>query len=107
MVQHESLKEGMTVTRPYTVVKINPKSIVIEDSKGERISVRERDYDHYFKGVQAKSLNGYNKEPKKTTPKTAMPKWADTKEKQRFVTMSRKAGDNPTMKGFKDWKKSK
>ena len=111
---HESLKEGMTVTRPFTVVKVNSKSVVLEDSKGNRTTVRDRDYAHYFKGVQAKAINGYNKSNETSTPTTGthkasgrMPNWANTQDKQKFVVMCRQNGTTPSAKAYGEYKNSK
>ena len=112
-----AIKEGATVIAAYTVVKVNSKSVILEDSRGNRVNVRDRDYKYYSinpgKGNNITSTRKSNvikseKESITTTKAVGrMPTWATTKDKKKFVIMSRQAGNKATLALYKEFKKSK
>jgi len=90
-----NLTPGSTIEKRtmFKIVKVNKKSIVIKDGKGNQETVRERDYSKYS------ALTSVGKGESRANGR--FPVWANTETKKDFVRQARRTN---TPSSENDWK---
>tara|TARA_R110001606_G_scaffold376890_1_gene535713 strand:+ start:619 stop:966 length:348 start_codon:yes stop_codon:yes gene_type:complete len=105
MIKINSITKGSKVqmTQEFIISKINKKSVVISDSKGNVTIVRDRDFGKYTTAgtktetsAHTTSLTG--------SLKGRMPKWANSTPKINFVKAERKEGRSATSASYKEFR---
>ncbi len=101
MIKIETIKTGATVssTTNFTVVKVNKKSVIVNDAKGNRKAINAVDFKKFNMEAESKPLN----------IKEKMPAWADSASKKQYVKLARNRGEKATKAswdGFNEFQKS-
>ena len=122
MIKINEITTGATVSMEttFTVTKVNKKSVVIQDSKGNTHLVRDRDFSKY--GVvtnnttKTKAKTSSSKKSVSNTKTTASnrkalptlrgryPKWANSAPKQNFVRAERAEGNVATPETYAEYR---
>tara|TARA_R100000951_G_C2578374_1_gene161107 strand:- start:213 stop:563 length:351 start_codon:yes stop_codon:yes gene_type:complete len=102
MITINKIKEGSKIIplSELTVTKINKKSIVAKDERGNKLIIRDRNFKHF--GISTIAQNTTVTETKKTTISTRgrYPKWANSTPKKNFVMMERTQGKTATKASY-------
>jgi len=114
MITIKTIKKGSTVTslQIFTVIKVNKKSVQIQDSKGNTSIIRDRHFNKY--GMESSTITETKGETAETPtrklrevspPKVGRyPKWAISTPKKNFVMMEREAGKVATKESYKEYR---
>ena len=113
MIKIDAITEGAIVseTVEFKVVKVNKKSVIVEDPKGYRLLINSRDFAKF---QVHKTTTAKKSTPKKETSSSELPtlrgrfpKWATSTPKKDFVRESRAQGVTATFEAYKEYREFK
>jgi len=103
MIKINSITKGSKVqtTQEFIISKVNKKSIVLSDSKGNTTIVRDKDFGKY---TTTGTTSGTTTAPLTGSLKGRMPKWANSTPKIDFVKAERGEGRSATTASYKEFR---